>query len=167
MAVKLVASYSKRLGLPAYSSHQFSVSIEAELSSADDIAQENSTLYQTLQRSVDQQIQEAGFVPSNGYGLPGSKDRSTNGYDESPRWHCTDKQRQLILKIIEDNSLDKTEIEAFSRELFDGKGVKQLDKSEASMLISELLEKAERPKAHSPREGRRTSVPATRPGRDR
>ena len=31
MAVKLIANYAKRLGLPGYSSHQFSVSVETEL----------------------------------------------------------------------------------------------------------------------------------------
>jgi len=30
MAIKLIANYSKRLGLPGYSSHQFSVSVETE-----------------------------------------------------------------------------------------------------------------------------------------
>lgn len=32
MAIKLIANYSKRLGLPGYSSHQFEVSIETEIS---------------------------------------------------------------------------------------------------------------------------------------
>ena len=31
MAIKLISNYAKRLGLPGYSSHQFSVSIETEL----------------------------------------------------------------------------------------------------------------------------------------
>ena len=35
MAIKLVANYSKRLGLPGYSSHQFSVSVETELRDLD------------------------------------------------------------------------------------------------------------------------------------
>ena len=30
MALKLIANYSKRLGLPGYSSHQFSVCVETE-----------------------------------------------------------------------------------------------------------------------------------------
>lgn len=30
MAIKLIANYSKRLGLPGYSSHQFSVSVETD-----------------------------------------------------------------------------------------------------------------------------------------
>lgn len=38
MAIKLIANYSKRLGLPGYSSHQFSVSVETELMTTDDVA---------------------------------------------------------------------------------------------------------------------------------
>ena len=55
MALKLIANYSKRLGLPGYSSHQFSVCVETEISSIDDVAGESSRLYQTLQQSVDEQ----------------------------------------------------------------------------------------------------------------
>lgn len=66
MAIKLVASYSKRLGLPGYSSHQFSGCIETELGSVHDVAAENARLYETLQRSVDEQIQQTGFVPKDG-----------------------------------------------------------------------------------------------------
>ena len=36
MAIKLIANYSKRLGLPGYSSQQFSVSVETELSAANE-----------------------------------------------------------------------------------------------------------------------------------
>jgi hypothetical protein len=31
MAIKMIGNYAKRLGLPGYSSHQFSVSVETEL----------------------------------------------------------------------------------------------------------------------------------------
>lgn len=72
MAIKLVANYAKRLGLPGYSSHQFSVSIETELHEAGDIAAESARLYQTLQASVDEQIQQTGFVPPEGYGVNGA-----------------------------------------------------------------------------------------------
>ena len=37
MALKLIATYSKRLGLPGYSSHQFSVCVETEISNIDDV----------------------------------------------------------------------------------------------------------------------------------
>lgn len=69
MALKLIANYSKRLGLPGYSSHQFSVCVETEITSIDDVAGESSRLYQTLQQSVDEEIQRTGFVPDHGYGM--------------------------------------------------------------------------------------------------
>ena len=56
MAVKLIANYSKRLGLPGYSSHQFSVAVETEISNVADAAGESERLYQLLQQSVDSQI---------------------------------------------------------------------------------------------------------------
>jgi hypothetical protein len=56
MAVKLIANYAKRLGLPGYSSHQFSVSIETERQNIDNVAQQSARLYESLQNVVDQQI---------------------------------------------------------------------------------------------------------------
>jgi hypothetical protein len=53
MAVKIIANYSKRLGLPGYSSHQFSVSVEAELANTDNVTSEASRLYKTLQSAVE------------------------------------------------------------------------------------------------------------------
>jgi len=148
MALKLIASYSKRLGLPEYSSHQFSVTIEAELTGVGDIAGESARLYDTLQNSVDEQIQQTGFVPAKGYGNGQQTNGNGhhNGNDRSQSngngaWQCSDKQRDLILKVIEQNKLDKADIEKLSRDRFDGKGVKQLNKLEASGLIDELLER--------------------------
>ena len=153
MALKLIASYSKRLGLPEYSSHQFSVSIEKELTGAEDIAAESEKLYQQLQTSVDEQIQHTGFVPKKGYGATNGNSanghqngrnghHNNNGHSFLGRWQCSDRQHELILKLIDDNQLDKKEIEAHANEKFGGKGVKQLDKEEASELIKYLIELA-------------------------
>jgi len=139
MALKIIANYSKRLGLPAYSSHQFSVSIEAELTSMDDIAGESARLYETLQASVDEQIRNIGFVPDSSYGAA-PHSAATSGNGSAGRWNCSEKQRDLILSLIEDHHLDKAEIEALSQDRF-GKGVKQLNKLEASGMIEELLER--------------------------
>jgi len=135
MALKLIASYSKRLGLPAYSSHQFSVTIETELNNVHDIAGASTRLYETLQENVDTQIQRAGFVPSDGYGsraLPAP----ANG-----AWLCSDKQKELILRVISENNLEKAEVEALAHKRFAGKSVRQLNKLEASSLIDQLFEK--------------------------
>jgi len=53
MAVKLVANYAKRLGLPGYSSHQFTVSVETELVDMGDVQGEAARLYNLLQDAVD------------------------------------------------------------------------------------------------------------------
>jgi len=141
MAVKLIANYSKRLGLPGYSSHQFSVAVETEIANVADAAGESERLYRLLQQSVDSQIVTTGFVPPHGYGLNGeSGNGEPNGHEpaEAP-WKCSDKQRDLILRLVDEHNLDKGEVEHLSWERFN-KSVKQLSKLEASGLIDELLE---------------------------
>jgi hypothetical protein len=149
MAVTLVANYAKKLGLPGYSSHQFSVSVEVELSNVTDVAGEAERLYQQLQAAVDKEIQQPGFVPPHEYGMtqngngaqPEQQQPNGNGRDEP--WNCTDGQKGLITRLVHDHKLDKNEIEAQAQQLF-GCGVKQLNKMQASQLIEHLLEKTGR-----------------------
>lgn len=148
MAIKLIANYSKRLGLPGYSSHQFSVSVETELVTTDDVAGESQRLYELLQTSVDEQIRQTGFVPPGDYGMDappanGSAKQPTNGAHPSAstgaRWKCTDKQRELIENLVAEHHLEKASVEELAVQRF-GKGVRLLNKVEASGLIDELLE---------------------------
>ena len=155
MALKLIANYSKRLGLPGYSSHQFSVCVETEISNIDDVAGESSRLYDTLQKSVDEEIQRTGFVPDQGYGIteqaPANAARSlpvatnvsnghaSNGHSNGAGWHCSDKQRDLILNLVGQHGLEKQDIENLSHEMF-GAAVKGLNKLQASGLIDRILE---------------------------
>ena len=67
---------------------------------------------------------------------------TTHGNAQSPNgenWRCSDKQKDLILKLVDEHSLDKNEVDHLARQRF-GKGVKQLSKLEASGLIDELLD---------------------------
>lgn len=155
MALKLIATYSKRLGLPGYSSHQFSVCVETEIAHTEDIAAESARLYQTLQENVDQEIQHTGFVTSAEYGSSHNNGRrpAANGVP-SAGWQCSEKQRDLILRLIEEHKLDKTEVEALAGQRFSGKGVRQLNKLEASGLIDELLERVGEKPAGRGRENR-------------
>jgi len=152
MAIKLIANYSKRLGLPGYSSHQFSVSVETELMTTDDIAGESARIYKLLQTNVDEQILNTGFVPPAEYGMdppaestpPGNQAPPSNvtevtNWQRSPAWKCSDKQKDLILKLVDEHSLDKDEVDHLARQRF-GKGVRTLNKVEASGLIDELLD---------------------------
>ena len=158
MAIQLEANYSKKLGLPGYSSHQYSVTIRLEVSDIKQVEAESARLYALLQGCVDRDIQETGFLPvqgsSNGNGSSnGSHHNGSNGHSnghhgtngngrpngQGDAWSCSDKQRSLILKIVEDHHLDKQDIESLAQERF-GKGVRQLNRMEASGLIEELLE---------------------------
>jgi hypothetical protein len=149
MALKLIANYSKRLGLPGYSSHQFSVSVETEITNVNDVRDESARLYETLQQSVDEQILTTGFVPDADYGSNGhSEPKATNGRTTNGRttngsngdaWKCSDKQKELILKLTAEHNLDKARVEDLSLEMF-GVGVRQLNKLQASGLIDHLIE---------------------------
>ena len=153
MAIKLIANYSKRLGLPGYSSHQFSVSVETELTTTDDVAAESGRLYQRLQATVDEQMLHTGFVPPGDYGMDPPADSAVPhaadsapanvtevaNWQRGPAWKCSDKQKDLILKLVDEHSLDKNEVDHLARQRF-GKGVRQLNKMEASGLIDELLD---------------------------
>ena len=131
MAIKLSAAYSKKLGLPGFSSHSFTVSIETELQRLDNVREESARLYDSLQEAVDQQIQKTGFVPPNGYGLEADK----NG-----TWNCSQKQRELIEKIGKENNLDQNALDRLAGEMFSAK-VQALNKLQASGFIDELLDR--------------------------
>jgi len=159
MALKLIANYSKRLGLPGYSSHQFSVSVETEISNINDVAGESTRLYQLLQQNVDEEIQRIGFVPDEGYGISeqgarngrrnghsapangnGHSNGSANGHaTNGDAWACSEKQQELIVKLVDEHSLDKGQVDDTSREMF-GVGVRELNKLQASGLIDRILD---------------------------
>jgi len=63
MAIVLEAHYAKKLGLPGYSSHQYSVSIRTELTDLSQVESESGRLYRLLQDAVDREIQDPGFMP--------------------------------------------------------------------------------------------------------
>ena len=67
MAIKLIANYSKKLGLPEHSSHQFAVTVETEIMTTDDVPGECQRLCALLQANIDGQIVNPGLVPSSTY----------------------------------------------------------------------------------------------------
>jgi hypothetical protein len=131
----------------------------------DDVAAESARLYQRLQSTVDEQMLHTGFVPPGGYGMDNAEANPTSNnsanasapanvsnvasWQRGPAWKCSDKQKDLILKLVEEHQLDKAAVEALSVERF-GKGVRQLNKVEASGLIDGLLETHGRPDARTP-----------------
>ena len=145
--ITLEANYSKKIGLPGYSSHQFSVSLKTELADVSQVQTESSRLYAVLQQSVDHSIQHIGYLPGgNGNG----HSHGPAPAPESDAWNCSDKQRDLIIKITDEHKLDKTKVDQLALDRF-GKGVKALNKLEASGLIDELLEQTGQAKPRNAR----------------
>ena len=156
MAVIIEANYSKKIGLPGYSSHQYMLTLRAELTDLTQVGAESQRLHAVLQASVDRELQQPGWLPpgivvsghaptngANGVGN-GHHPQNGNGHGNGPsqpeRWNCSPKQQALIIRIVDEHRLDKNDIEQLAQARF-AKGVKQLNTLEASGLIEELFEK--------------------------
>lgn len=164
MPVILEANYSKKIGLPGYSSHQFMLTLRTELSDLTQVGPESQRLHGLLQASVDRELQQPGWLPpgnnnsapANGGNGHHARSANGNGSGHADRWNCTPKQQALIIKIVDENRLDKNDIEQLAQARF-GKGVKELNTMDASGLIEELFEKYPRQRGNG-----RQNTPAAR-----
>ncbi len=168
MPIILEANYAKKLGLPGYSSHQYMLTLRTELSDLTQVGTESQRLHGLLQASVDRELQQPGWLPpgnnnaapangGNGHGNghhPRNGNGNSNGHTE--RWNCSPKQQALIVKIVDENRLDKNDVEQLAQARF-GKGVKELNTMDASGLIEELFEKYPRQRGNG-----RQNTPAVR-----
>jgi hypothetical protein len=119
----LETHYSKKLGLPGFSSHQFSLTLKTELNHLTQLPAEVARLYQQLQTVVDTQLQQPGYVPRPA--LP-------------ERWRCTIRQQERITQILQEQGLTLTDAETLAQARF-AQSVTALNKLQASGLIDELL----------------------------
>ena len=62
--ITLECNYSKKLGLPGYSSHQFSITLRTEIADLTQVQPESARLYKLLQEGVDTSIKETGYLPA-------------------------------------------------------------------------------------------------------
>ena len=149
--ITLECNYSKKLGLPGYSSHQFAITLKTEITDLMQVQAESARLYKLLQEGVDTSIKETGYLPTNGNGN-GQRGGNGNGQPQADNgaWNCSGKQRDLILKIVDEHKLEKTQVEGLAQDRF-GKTVKTLNKLEASGLIEELLEQTGQSKGNGRR----------------
>jgi len=131
MAIVLEANYAKKLGLPNFSSHQYSVTIRTELTDLTQVEEASARLYGLLQDAVDREIQHVGFMPdASTYGMKNGHDHPSNGNGNghpsngrhpapaADGWACTEGQQKLLLQLVHDHQLDKGEIETMAQQLF-------------------------------------------------
>ena len=162
MSLTLEANYSKKIGLPGYSSHQYSLTIKTEVNNTNQVEAESARLHQTLQTAVDRELQKVGFLPSGtngnrGHTQPNGNGNQPNGNGRSETWACSEKQRDLIIKITDEHKLEKSKVEQLAQDRF-GKTVKALNKLEASGLIEELLEQTGQSKPRNARFGQKAGA---------
>jgi hypothetical protein len=140
MAILLEFNYGKKLGLPGYSSHNFGVSMKAEVNDPEAIPQEAERVYSILQQSVDSQIANPGFIPSgNGKAIQVQPNGNESKTDPD-KWNCTVRQRGLLMTILERNDLDPEVVEDLSQELH-GRPMSDLGKAQVSEVIGEVLDR--------------------------
>ena len=161
MAVLLDITYSKKLGLPNYSSHSLGIGLKAEVANLDEVRGEVEKAYSLLQQSVDSQIVHSGFVSNedkveNGTDQVQKTQVKVNGGATDPdKWNCTVRQRGLIVSVIERNGLDLRVVDDLANDLC-GKPMSDLGKSQVSEVIGQVLDRWGRhPKTTNGRAGGR------------
>ena len=150
MAITLEANYSKKLGLPQYSSHQYSITVRTEVSDLSKIEAASAHLYNQLQEAVDKEIQHPGYLPGDeeqpssqvvpfNRGGAGAPLVGRNHAAPASSWNCSDKQRGLIEKLMQENDIAFESVDELAHHRFNC-GLKQLNKMSASGLIDELFD---------------------------
>ena len=152
MAIQLSTQYSKKLGLPGYSSHGLTVSITQEVSSPEEIPSVIQQNYKELQHAIDRELQETGWLPDNGahqapaQASPNGNHRNgnhvfngsgRNGSSQQP-WNCSEKQKSLIQRVARDQGMSHEDLDALAQTRF-RKDIRAINRLEASGLIDELL----------------------------
>ena len=146
MAISLKISYSKKLGLPNYSSHSFGITMKAEVTDLEKIGEEAERAYGLLQSAVDSQIVHQGYVSNEDKGENGTNQvqktqGKVNGEATDPNsWNCTIRQRALILSILERNDLDLRVVDDLANDLC-GKPMSDLGKAQVSEVIGQVLDR--------------------------
>jgi hypothetical protein len=162
MAVLLDITYSKKLGLPNYSSHSLGIGLKAEVANLDEVRGEVEKAYSLLQQSVDSQIVHSGFVSNEDKGENGTDQvqktqvKVNGGSTDPDSWSCTIRQRGLILSILERNDLDPEVVEGLADDLC-GKPMNDLNKGQISAVITKILDRwGRRPDANGRTTGGRS-----------
>ena len=146
MAVLLQFDYNKRLGLPAFSSHSFGITMKAEVTDLEKIGEEAERAYGLLQSAVDSQIVHSGFVSNEDKGENGTDQvqktqvKVNGGSTDPDKWNCTIRQRALILSILERNDLDLRVVDDLANDLC-GKPMSDLGKAQVSEVIGQVLDR--------------------------
>ena len=133
MPVIITACVSKKVGQANYGSAGYSLTVQSEVSNLDQVQEESHRLYNLLNESVNAEL--------NGQNEPEKKAEwpVLQRKPVSAVWKASDKQRDLILKVITENGADRGDVESLALEMFGTSNLPELNRLQASGLIDELL----------------------------
>ena len=133
MPVIITACVSKKVGQANYGSAGYSLTVQSEVSNLDQVQEESHRLYNLLNESVNAEL--------NGQNEPEKKAEwpVLQRKPVSAVWKASDKQRDLILKVISENGADRGDVESLALEMFGTSNLPELNRLQASGLIDELL----------------------------
>ena len=134
MALTITATVSKKVGKPNYGSEGFTLTVQSEVTNMDQVKEESHRLYLLLSDSVNQELEGSTTDTA-----PKNAEWPTIVRNTAQEYKCSEKQRDLILKIISENEVDRGDVESLSLEMFGNSDLKSLNKLQASGLIDEML----------------------------
>lgn len=141
MGTTIEVTYSKKLGLPNFSSHCLTVSVRADVEDISEVQGQTSLLYRMLQNSVDEELQRVGFIPDKVYGK-GMADGVIVTPPPAAEHACTGPQRAMIIELARKYKLKKPAVDALAKELF-GVAGPELNSHQAATFIKELRRRHE------------------------
>jgi len=134
MPVIITACVSKKVGQANYGSAGYSLTVQSEVSNLDQVREESRRLYNLLNDSVNSELSGENQEEKRA-------EWPTIVRNTPQEYKCSDKQRDLILKIINENEVDRADVESLSLEMFGNSDLKSLNKLQASGIIDELLQR--------------------------
>ena len=132
MPVIITACVSKKVWQANYGSAGYSLTVQSEVSNLDQVREESRRLYNLLNDSVNSELSGENQEEKRA-------EWPTIVRNTPQEYKCSDKQRDLILKIINENEVDRSDVESLSLEMFGNSDLKSLNKLQASGIIDEML----------------------------
>ena len=128
--------------------------MKAEVTDLEKIGEEAERAYGLLQSAVDSQIVHKGYVPEQVNDSTGSdQDNSKEPEVDPDSWNCTERQKGLLLTILDRNGLEPIVVEDLSWEIH-GRSMADLGKMQVSAVIGEVLDRwGKHPKNANGRKG--------------
>ncbi len=132
MPVIITACVSKKVGQANYGSAGYSLTVQSEVTNLDQVQAESHRLYSLLSSSVNSEL-----------GVEDQQEKRAEWpviqRNTATAWKASDKQRDLILKVIAENGVDRSDVENLAFEMFGTSTLPELNRLQASGLIDELL----------------------------